>query len=242
MKILNLGCGTKTSSDPRVISIDWSVLLRLRKNRVFSPIVPLLIRGERLRRFRSLPDNILVRNLRKGIPFESGSVDVVYHSHFLEHLDRDVACQFLLEAKRVLKTGGIHRIVVPDLERICKSYVAHVSLCDSDETERGRHDEYVARVLEQSVRREAHGTSQQAPFRRFVENLMLGDARRRGETHQWMYDRINLTERLIAAGYSETHWQDQDRSLIPDWAGIGLDVNANGDEFNPGSLYVEAVK
>ena len=32
MLILNLGCGTKVSDDPAVVNIDWSIMLRIRRN------------------------------------------------------------------------------------------------------------------------------------------------------------------------------------------------------------------
>lgn len=106
LKILNLGCGAKTSDRPGVVNIDWSVVLRLRRSKLLRPFVPLFFRGQRLERFKALPGNILVRDLSKGIPFDADSVDVVYHSHMLEHLERDVAESFLREAHRVLKRGG----------------------------------------------------------------------------------------------------------------------------------------
>jgi len=83
MKILNLGCGTKVSSRPEVVNIDWSMYLRLKKNSVLRLIVPLLLRGERLDHFNAIPDNILVHNLGRSIPFEADSIDVVYQPHFL---------------------------------------------------------------------------------------------------------------------------------------------------------------
>jgi SAM-dependent methyltransferase len=117
MRILNLGCGTKTSSKPEVTNIDWSIYLRVRRNPLLAAVVPLLLRGERFDRFKSLPDNIMVHNLARGLPFDSDSIDVVYHSHLLEHFDREPARAFLREVRRVLKPGGIQRIVVPDMER-----------------------------------------------------------------------------------------------------------------------------
>jgi len=83
MRMLNLGCGTKTSDKTGVINIDWSIYLRIKKIKVFRPVVPLLVRGERLERFNSLPNNIMVHNLAKGIPLNTDSVDVVYHSHMI---------------------------------------------------------------------------------------------------------------------------------------------------------------
>jgi len=242
MKMLNLGCGTKTSNKPGVINIDWSIYLRLKKMKIFKPIALLFVKGKRLERFNSFPDNIMIHNLAKGIPFNSDSVDVVYHSHLLEHLDRNVAEKFLIEVKRVLKPGGIHRIAVPDLEKACRAYIAHILSCEAEPDESDDHDSFIATLLEQSVRKEAFGTSQQNSWRRFVENLILGDARRRGETHQWMYDRINLKAKLIKIGYKEVHIQDYNTSLIPNWSEYMLDVDEKGNQYKPESLYVEALK
>jgi len=106
VRLLNLGCGTKVSGHPDVVNIDWSIYLRLKRNPVLRRLTPMVVKGERLRRFASLPDNILVHNLANGIPFPDESVDAVYHSHLLEHLDREVAGRFLREVRRVLKPGG----------------------------------------------------------------------------------------------------------------------------------------
>ena len=242
MKMLNLGCGTKTSHKYGVTNIDWSMYLRLKKMKILRPVAHLFFRGERLNKFNSLSDNIMVHDLAKGIPFDSDSIDVVYHSHVLEHLDRDVAGKFLMEIHRVLKPGGILRIVVPDLEKACRSYIEHIASCETDPSESINHDSYIALLLEQSVRKEAFGTSRQKPLRRFVENLVLGDARRRGENHLWMYDRISLKVKLTNTGYKEVHVQNYNTSLVPNWTEYGLDADEHGEQYKPESLYVEARK
>lgn len=242
MTLLNLGCGEKTSDREGVVNIDWSAMLRLRTHPLQGVLVPIFIRGSRLERYQALPDNIMVHDLAKGIPFETGSVDAVYHSHTLEHLDRDVAEGMLREVLRVLRPGGVHRIVVPDFEMKCRSYVEHLDAAEGDPVEEEKHDRYVSGILEQSVRREAHGTSQQGSARRRLENLLLGDARRRGHTHQWMYDRINLRAKLLSVGYSEVVRQQYDTSLIPDWNDYGLDLDDAGRQYRTDSLYMEAVK
>jgi len=242
MKVLNVGCGTKTSDHPSVINIDWSIYLRLKKIKLVTIFAPYFLSGERLERFNNLRENIKVSDLSKGIPYPDQSVDVVYHSHLLEHLDRGVAEEFLLEVKRVLKPGGVHRIVVPDLEFLCKEYLEHLNLCESDEAEALRHDDYIDGLLEQSVRRESSGSSKQARARRFIENFLLGDARKRGETHQWMYDRVSLASKLVLAGYQNVTVQSFDESYIQDWSVYGLDLNSKGEQYVPNSLYVEAIK
>lgn len=242
MRILNLGCGMKVSSHPDIINVDWSVYLKLKRNRLTRRLANIALNGDRLARFNSLPDNILVHDLSKGIPAEDESVDGVYHSHLFEHLDRDVAARFLKETHRVLKPNGIVRIVVPDLEYACRNMLEHIHQCETEEREQARHDEYVAEIIEQCVRREAAGTSRQRPLRRKLENLLLGDARRRGETHQWMYDKINLSNKLRRAGFSSTQVCSYRDSQLLDWNTYGLDVTESGSEYKPGSLYMEARK
>lgn len=205
-------------------------------------IMPRFLTGERLSRFESLPDNIMVHNLAKGLPFDTGSIDVVYHSHLLEHLDRGVARTFLSEVKRVLKQDGIQRIVVPDLEKACKAYIAHIAISDDSPEETGEHDAYVAAIIEQSVRREAYGASQQTPVRRFLDNVLLGDARKRGETHQWMYDRVNLSALLTSLGYNNPIVQSYNTSMIADWNQYGLDLDEYHNEYKPESMYLEVRK
>lgn len=243
MLFLNLGCGWKTSDRPGVVNIDWSITLRIRTNPIFRLFVPLLLKGERLEHFRGLSKNILVHNLAKGIPFPDGSADYAYHSHVLEHIDREIAALFIRETFRVLKKGGILRIVVPDMENNCRNYLADIDRCETGGPEViAQHDATLEPILEQAVRREAGGTSRQGPIRRRIENLILGDARQRGETHQWMYDRFNLEHLLRSCGFTQIHRQKFNTSAIPDWSAYKLDQNEKGGEYKPGSLYMEAIK
>lgn len=73
--------------------------------------------------FTSSGPGVIAANLREGIPFPDASFDVVYHSHFLEHIPKPIAGDFLKECRRVLKPGGIIRVVVPDLEGLIRSYL-----------------------------------------------------------------------------------------------------------------------
>jgi SAM-dependent methyltransferase len=242
MKILNIGCGTKTSSDPDVINMDWSMYLVIKSNPILMALSRKFLSKERWDRLNQLPSTIRVHDLRKGIPFENNSIDAVYHSHFLEHLDRPVARLFLIEVKRVLRPGGVQRIVIPDMEKLCSEYLAHLKMCLDDSGKSRDHDGYMAAMIEQMVRREAFGTAQQTPKRRALERLVLGDARKQGQTHQWMYDRVNLPYLLRDVGYQDVRVERFDSSRIPDWNRYGLDRNEIDGEYKPDSLYVEAGK
>lgn len=240
MLILNLGCGTRTS--PNCVNVDWSPYLRLKRSRLGSTLAPVVLRGERRKRFEALGHNIVVHDLRRRLPVRDGSADAVYHSHVLEHLDRHLVGPFLAEVWRVLRVGGVHRVVVPDFEADCRRYLAHLDSCTEQPEMAAEHDDYVGDVIEQLVRREAVGTRQQPPLCRWIENRLLGDARRRGETHQWMYDRVNLQALLNGVGFRDICVVDHRTSSIPGWEDIRLDQLEDGEEYIPGSLYVEARK
>lgn len=92
------------------------------------------------------------------------------------------------------------------------------------------------------VRREGAGTAKQPPWRRRIENLVLGDARRKAETHQWMWDRVTLTAVLEESGFTDIEVLDHRTSRIPEWAEISLDTLTDGSPYKPHSLYVEGVK
>src|SRR5258708_4965760 len=90
---LNLGCGTRFHS-------EWTNV-----------------------DFVSSHPSILSHNLLNGIPFPDETFDVLYHSHLLEHLPKSAAPAFMQECYRVLRPEGVHRVAVPDLERIARVYL-----------------------------------------------------------------------------------------------------------------------
>ena len=66
---------------------------------------------------------VIAHDLRRGIPLEDSSCDAVYHSNVLEHLRRNEAQGLMRECHRVLKSGGVLRVGVPDIERLCRLYL-----------------------------------------------------------------------------------------------------------------------
>lgn len=66
---------------------------------------------------------VLRWDIRRGLPFPDNSIDYAYSSHLLEHLSPPEAEKLLKEIYRTLNPGGILRLVVPDLEKICREYL-----------------------------------------------------------------------------------------------------------------------
>ena len=61
-------------------------------------------------------------DVRKGLPFQPETVEVIEAYEFLEHLNKDEAFNQLEEWKRVLISGGTVRISVPDMDGLISMY------------------------------------------------------------------------------------------------------------------------
>jgi len=113
---LNLGCGSVRPDG--WINTDSSLNAHLQR-------IP-LVGGLVQKAFHTVEydnNNLVYMNLNKEWPYKSGTVDIVYASHLFEHLTLSSAELFLKESYRCLKPGGVMRIVVPDLYKICKKYI-----------------------------------------------------------------------------------------------------------------------
>jgi cephalosporin hydroxylase/predicted SAM-dependent methyltransferase len=101
---------------------------------------------------------VINHDLNKQLPFADDSFEVVYHSHVLEHLTKEQGKAFLAECFRVLKHGGILRVVVPDLERIARLYLENLDRAEAgDEWASARHEWMLLELLDQMVRETSGG-------------------------------------------------------------------------------------
>ncbi|MBS0356713.1 MAG: methyltransferase domain-containing protein [Proteobacteria bacterium] len=65
----------------------------------------------------------IVSTITEMTAVETGSMDAIWSSHNLEHLEDFQVPQALAEIRRVLKPGGFALITLPDLERIAQLIV-----------------------------------------------------------------------------------------------------------------------
>lgn len=119
---LNLGCGLQCPDGWINIDSSWGVKLSKRPflKKILYTLIPaswgVLPNAE-------WPANTRWMNITRRFVFADASVDVIYSSHTLEHLTYEEARFVLQECNRVLKPGGIIRIVVPDFEQLVNSYL-----------------------------------------------------------------------------------------------------------------------
>jgi predicted SAM-dependent methyltransferase len=108
-------------------------------------------------------------DIRDPLPFDDSSFVAVYSSHVLEHLTTTAGRSFVHEMFRVLEPGGVCRVVVPDLETICREYIRCLDAAIADPTKehRQRYDWIVLELLDQMVRDRPGGI--------MMETLRSGD-------------------------------------------------------------------
>src|SRR5450755_1734090 len=100
---VNIGSGL--SGAPGWYNIDNSPTILLSR-------LPL---GRQLFRTPNWPKDVHRHNVKKGLPFADQSVRYIYSSHTFEHFTWEDSVLIAKECFRVLQTGGVIRIVVPDL-------------------------------------------------------------------------------------------------------------------------------
>jgi SAM-dependent methyltransferase len=155
---------------------------------------------------------IIFCDVRKHIPVEDRSADVVYASHMLEHMDQEEAAAFFREVRRVLCPGGIIRLALPNLRWHVGNYLESG---DADELMRATN---LGRRLPKSL------------FER-SKVFFLGER----EYHVYMYDPLSLARLLESAGFVSVVSLPPGETRIP--APGSLDLR----ERSPESLFVEGL-
>lgn len=117
---LNLGCGLHAPDG--WYNMDRSVSLLLDRAR---PVKQVLHRVGLLTdaHMAEWPRSIHMRSVIRPLPFPDGSVEAIYSSHMLEHLYLSDARNVLEECGRVLRSGGVIRLALPDGERNARDLI-----------------------------------------------------------------------------------------------------------------------
>lgn len=157
--------------------------------------------------------DVVAWDCRFGLPLVDKTAIGIRAEHFVEHLEpREELPSFLKDCLRVLKAGGVLRIIVPDAERYLWAY------CRSDLV--GFQELAVPDPFPDDL-----------PTRMDIINHVF----HQWHEHRWGYDFETLAHRLKNAGFSHVEKMSYQQSLDPILAN-DRDVHA------PYSLYVDAVK
>lgn len=112
---VNLGCGPQVVKD--WTNVDYALGAWICKFPLFRYF------NNKVKLFNTVwDDDIQLHDLTQKFPWDDNTVEVVYSSHTLEHFSKEDGLIFLKECHRVLRKGGIIRIVVPDLKSVIEQY------------------------------------------------------------------------------------------------------------------------
>ena len=103
-RFINIGCGTHPING--WINYDFNVVIFIAKISILRKVLNRLkYIPEGYKKFMDqvVKEDIHFANAGKHLPERDNSVNVIYSSHMLEHLDKEETIQFLKEAKRILK-------------------------------------------------------------------------------------------------------------------------------------------
>jgi ubiquinone/menaquinone biosynthesis C-methylase UbiE len=184
---LKINIGSGLSGTPSWINIDNSPTITLSR----------LPFGRKVFKSPPWPKDVRRHNVIKGLPFPNESVSYIYSSHTFEHFTWEDSLTVAQECYRVLRMGGVLRIVVPDLRKIVDEYL-------KDDSPLASH-----RMLQ-----------------RLSLTHTLHDLIHPGANHSQMFDERSLMYLLRRAGFAQPEASTFNQSRIPDVASIELEVRA----------------
>jgi SAM-dependent methyltransferase len=182
---LHLGCGPHFLPD--WVNVDYSLGAKL----ATMPIVGPLVKSLGLFNIEWNP-RIILHDLSKPLPWPDASADCIYTSHTLEHLRREDGERLIQECYRILKPGGVLRIVVPDLKASVEDYLNGTIPCE--------------RFVESLLVLKSKGANWKHKLLGMVDE---------GHLHKCMYDTPGLVRILNGVGFQAAS-KAAHESQIPD--------------------------
>lgn len=210
VKKLNIGCGNNLIEDETWVNIDNSLIAKIRRSifwRFFDLIINLKIFRNKVPSFFFNYPKVNIVDIRKKFPYLDNSFDFIYCSQVIEHLQKHDLIKLIEECLRVLKPGGIIRILTPDLEKIIKLYSSHDlnTFKENDFLEsKNLCDHFNAIFYPRS-----HVFTDKRTFTTRILDFLP-------EQHKYIYDFNTISEMFQKAGYENIKSVETKDTVFPD--------------------------
>jgi len=145
--------------------------------------LPLL--GRYTKNQHRFPESVRFGDIVTGLPTPDASCVGVYASHILEHLALNDFHTALRNTRKLLKPGGIFRLVVPDLEQAARNYLLKL-----DERDAAANFGFLTATCLGVTEKE------RGPLKAIWRGL-------RTSAHLWMWDELSMTNALRQHGFSQ---------------------------------------
>lgn len=174
-KYIQYGCGW--SAPEGWTNFDSSPTLRFER----IPLIGQLYTKNETR----FPDNVKYGDVVRGLPIENGEASGIYASHILEHLSRADFETALSNVFNMLKSGGVLRLIVPDLEGRARHYIESLG----ENKKQSANDEFMqSTYLGKQVRPRS--------ILAFIREYLGANS------HLWMWDQHSIKQALQAHGFT----------------------------------------
>jgi len=179
---INLGCGPVMAD--RWINVDGSLRAWLVSHAW--PLDQALVRLGLIPKTAFKP-GLTYHNLKKPLPWTDRSIAAIYAGEVWEHLEYEDARRLTKECFRVLMTGGILRLCVPDGVEFWQRYLAMVH----EEQARPSPERDIARV--------------RAHVQMYYNDICTRPPRLTSFSHfhKWQYDELQLTDLMTGCGFEK---------------------------------------
>lgn len=142
----------------------------------------------------------LIVDITRKLPFAEDSLTRIYSEHVLEHLSVSDGLAFLRECHRVLTSGGVARIAMPDLDDLIEGYTGDWHRFDWLTWEGHEFIKTRAEMLNVAMR-------------------WWG--------HRYLYNREELARRLREAGFRHIQFVARGESIHSDLSGLETRADSN---------------
>ncbi len=170
---VHYGCGQ--TAPEGWANYDSSPTLRLER----MPVVGQILCKARPRVF---PKNVKYGDAVRGLPVKPNSCQGVYCCHVLEHLSLNDFDRALRNTLKILRAGGVFRLVLPDIMQLATWYINNPS---PDAAIRFMHSTHLGQV------------------ERPVGTRALSVAVWGASSHRWMWDEKSVIMKLAEVGFHQ---------------------------------------